>query len=787
MPIVSSVSSRVVRHETRIAAVAAVIAGLLGCAGAPTVVHEDLLEPLTVSQPWLPSVADLAAARLARAALVAKPTGGEASPEVATAFAALLGADGPAHDQDLVPLAADLRNATLDDPILYREGARRLRKEWGLDPRLVSRLDRTIGDDPLKLAGRRQFDGWHRLWARTFNAVVEPIGSSAITGFALAPYQLTNSLIHYFAEFSNSEPLSGTNRQGLALRQEFVAKHPDTAISAEVNEKIERDLPKLEATLARRRIRGSERALESGSAALALHHAKAALRILKAHPEANQRLQRSAEESRKLAETATELERRQRATADEAIATPAALRDAERAITIALLQKDLIPNRLIAPIDRYRTKALESGRSAATVDGKISFVRALAQHDAGYEASARERLAEIANASPDGDPMVRHARALLDDDWQNPHGGFERLRRKAGRDEFAWRVAGDWVRRPRYPNLPVPLAYLIDTPTIAMTIALAPLRLVISPFTGGTPDFRRAPALAGYRYLIRYPAGEEQRPVIDWLYEYELDQERWGRALRMADWIPDFPEDLRAELVEKTATERVDRLEQLERRDERASILTGVAREFPDSEGGQLAGMQARAEREDASPQFIRITRGFLVENPEVAGQRGIGLNPALLNEDLADGELHSEGIVLRGGRILEIRLIAEGSNDKGPPESRTVKLSKERLRQLAAALDEAVQRNSLVDAASRFSADPNRDLFLERAGLGLTDAPDLRPTAQSSFVYQSLRERYGMVRGRDSVLPFDLVFRGSLGDFSLGAFPRWRAPRETPDAFLYR
>ena len=56
-----------------------------------------------------------------------------------------------------------------------------------------------------------------------------------------------------------------------------------------------------------------------------------------------------------------------------------------------------------------------------------------------------------------------------------------------------------------------------------------------------------------------------------------------------------------------------------------------------------------------------------------------------------------------------------------------------------------------------------------------------------SSFVYQSVRERYGAVRGRDSILPFDLVFRGSLGDFSLGAFPRWRAPEETPDAFLYR
>ena len=75
----------------------------------------------------------------------------------------------------------------------------------------------------------------------------------------------------------------------------------------------------------------------------------------------------------------------------------------------------------------------------------------------------------------------------------------------------------------------------------------------------------------------------------------------------------------------------------------------------------------------------------------------------------------------------------------------------------------------------------------MERASLGLTEEFDTRPTAQSTFVYQSLRERYGAVRGRDSVLPFDLVFRGSLGDFSLGAFPRWRPPRETPDAFLYR
>ena len=49
------------------------------------------------------------------------------------------------------------------------------------------------------------------------------------------------------------------------------------------------------------------------------------------------------------------------------------------------------------------------------------------------------------------------------------------------------------------------------------------------------------------------------------------------------------------------------------------------------------------------------------------------------------------------------------------------------------------------------------------------------------------MRERYGLVRGRESILPFDLVFQGNFQDLGLGAFPRWRLPEETPDAFLYK
>jgi len=759
----------------------------VGCQGPPSVVVDDLLEPVARPSRWSPSAGDLRAARLARIALIARPTrksstsnANTVAPAVDDALAALEGTDLSEENDRLIPLAIDLRNATVDDPIAYRSSSRKLRRRFGLDPRIKSRLDRTIDDDPVRLARRRQFDGWHRLWARTFNTVSEPLGSSVITGFVLAPYQLANSVIHYFADFSNNEPLSMTDRQALALRRDFLRAHPDTELTAPLERKIERSEILLAKTLALRRVRAADAARDANNDALALHQTRVAIKTLAEHPKKNSRLRKRAYRIEHGAAESIARHSDDRIRSLEARPSADSLHEVEHALAAGLINLPEGSTEIATQIANYRRVAGDFGY------GRIEFILALEQHESGFDFQARDRLGKLAAMGPGRDSMARHAKALLDDDWQNPHGAFERLERAARREEFAWRLAGEWVRRTRYPNLPTPIAYLVDAPTIAMTLILAPLRALTSPWTG-SPDFRRAPALAGYRYLMRYPDGDAQHAVVDWLYHYESDLERWGRALRLADLMPDFDPEERAELVEKTATERIARVEHLERRDNRASVLKGVAREFPDSIGGHQAGLQARAEFEDASPQHIRITKSFLLENPSVAGRNGIGLNPKLLNDDDADGELHPEGVLLRGGRVLEILVIADGGDDKDPAESRQRRISKERLIRIASSLDEAVQRNSLVDVGARQNADSSRDVYLERASLGLTEEIDKRPSAESTFVYQSLRERYGLVRGRDSILPFDLVFRGSLGEFTLGAFPRWRPPRETPDAFLYR
>ena len=776
------------RVSMRLVCLAYLISVCGGChLAAPSVLVEDLLEPIATPARWLPNASDLASARLARAALIAKSTPELAAsttvagaPAVEEALGDLIWVERAEEHKDLLPIAIDLRNATFDNPIAYRTASRKLRSRGGLDPRLKSRLNRTIDDDPIRLAERRVFDRWHRLWARTFNTLSEPLGNSVITGFVMAPYQLVNSIVHYFADFSNDEPLSLTDRQALTLRLDFLRAHPDTELTDELERKVEKSTILLEKTLGLRRVRAAEGAFEVGNPPLALYQANVAIRALSDHPKKNTRLRKRAYRIASKAEKSVVQQRFYRARSLEARRTSDSHYEAEHALAAALIRLPEGGTEIETQLADYRSVAGDEGH------GRIEYILGLRQHESGFDSEAVERLTRLSTVPPEADTMARYAKAIVDDDWQNPYGAFERLKRKAGREELAWRIAGEWVKRTRYPNLPRPIAYLVDSPTIALTIVLAPLRAMISPWTGA-PDFRRAPSLAGYRYLVRHPAGAEQQIVVNWLYNYEGDMERWGRTLRLADLMSEFDPEIRTELVEKTAVERMGQLDRLERRDNRGAVLKGVAREFPDSKGGHAAGLQARIEYEDASPQHIGITKSFLLENPIVAGPHGIGLNLDLLNDDDADGELHPDGVLLRGGRVLEIRLIADGADKKAPPESRQRRISKERLSQIAATLDDAVRLNSLIDVDARHAHDPRRDVYLERAGLGITEDVDQRPAAESDFVYQSLRERYGLVRGRDSVLPFDLVFRGSLGDFTLGAFPRWRAPRQTPDAFLYR
>ncbi len=257
-------------------------------------------------------------------------------------------------------------------------------------------------------------------------------------------------------------------------------------------------------------------------------------------------------------------------------------------------------------------------------------------------------------------------------------------------------------------------------------------------------------------------------------------------ALRVAKGDPEADAGELAELAEKAAAQALEAARREENPIARNPLLREVARVYPDTEAGREAGRLAREEALEATPQRIRLTRGFLLENRRIAGPEGIGLAPGLLDGEPANGELHRDGVSFVGGRELEVAFVAASGDEDDPPVTRRHRVSDERMARAVALLDEVTRRNELLDPDDRVDPDPARELFFERARLGVADTPDRRALAHSSYTFRGLRERYGLVRGRESILPVELVLQGSLETLSLGAFPRIRMPKPTPDAMLF-
>jgi hypothetical protein len=741
-----------------------------GCAQRPPPPGGDLLIPLARPAPWLPQTTDLLGAKAAASALATD------IPTLQKTVERIDKTSDSHKGEDLDALSLDLLHSTLDDREAYRKASQKLGAGWGTDPALDARLQQSVDDDLLGLAWQRRRDTWETYWARTFNAVSRPLGQAAFNGFIFAPLQLSTSVAHYLASFSNDEALTGTDRQALALRKEWLARNPEDEDYSYVLAQVEGGDKKLGRTMQARRLRTARRAQKAGRYRVAAMEAQRAL-FWGPNTEATQILD---DAKKRLADHWQLFEESLEA---EPLPPGRSYGPESRDLAIALLagSSDSTP---LSPqwIEVLEARAQGPGDTA----GEAAYLFAMAQYEGGAESASWRTLDQLAKEDSESNNMARYAAHLVDDPWQNPYRSYKEMRRSKINEEIMWRLFGNYATRSRYPNLPRPVALILESPGIASTFVTSPLRLIFGRWQK-SPDFQQPSAILGYRYLALEPRGQHAEEVMEWLFSYEQNRENFVGALRIADFLPRLSNEKRAELAEAASAQQLAAAERIRRPDRRIQVLRHTSMEYPDNASGKMAGYRVRAELEDASPQKITITRGFLKENPRVAGPAGFGINPILINGKIEDGELHPIGITLLGGLNVRFDMVGEEGDEDAIPLPMYKEISSKRMAQLAAMLDETTRRNELIDPDDSLAADADRDQFLERALLGLADRPDKRPTAQSTYVYESMRERYGLVRGRESILPFDLVFQGSFTDLNLGAFPRWRPPKETPDAFLYR
>jgi hypothetical protein len=665
----------------------------------------------------------------------------------------------------LVPYVIDLRNATTSDPLEYEAASRALLERGDLDPALRHRLEATVEDDERLLASERLSDARSARVGRVFNALVEPVGRSIMNGVML-PWRLARSLAALVVREHMEDELSLPERQALVHWKEFIENHPEQPEAEQMIARIDESQERWYETQRDRYLRRARRALEREQNGAALLLAERALLFA---PE-----DRDASEAR-----------------DTALARIEAENARERLSLDAGLEPDVISGRalLIALLVGTPEEVGESARGLRATGAdrdladELSFAEAVAERESGHEAEAWRRFEDVARG-PDDSNMTRHAWGILASPDENPYRFYRSAVSRERSLQMRWLALGPLARGPRDRDLPDPVEWMIDLPALPSAVMGLPNRLLRFPWA---KPKSATPAIYAHRYIDRYPEGIHADDLRHWLVSYEADEGNYVTAAALAAQDPETDPDELAELREEAAQQALDVSKQVPRRDVRASMLRRIATDYAGTEAAAQAGAELRTELEEATPQRIRVSREYLREHPQVAGPEGLALRPELLDGELENGELHPDGVTLLGGRVIELDFVAENGREREEPVTRRQRVSEERLARIVAALEEASLRDVLVDPDLPAEPDADRDLFFERVRLGLTDEPDTRATAQSTYTFRGTRERYGLVRQREPMLPVDLVFQVSGGDLGLGAFPRMRPPRQTPDAILYR
>jgi hypothetical protein len=751
--------------SSRVAVVAAAALLAAACAG-PAPAPQQALELLPSTGAYVPDDMDLALRDTARALLANRPA------EVDEAIARVEAQEGEraARGEGLsgaLPYALDARHALVDDPGLYRALATYLLERGDMTPELRARIAQEVADDPLQLADARIRDARTLRFGGAFNAVAEAAGRS-LTNTVLLAYRLADALLQIAVAEHTKDPLTLPERQALRLWKQFVEQHPEAPETPHVVGRIEEAQQRWYRTQLERTVENAETALDEGDVRLGLALSERAVRYSTNEDSKARRLLAKAE-----AETTAERHRLTRS--EKAELREDALAPEARELAIALLAAPPAPRDTIVAAAEAHAERDDALGSEARYAARIA---------EGELAARPPDLEEIADESVRRSPMARHASAEVESPDLNPYRYWKRARRADAGDTTRWVLFGPLADGPRKrPRTPRAVEWLLDLPAVVGVVTGLPQRIVRIPFLG---EGRRSPAVFAARYLEREPAGEHADEVRAWLVAREEERGNPAGALAVAQAAP-HPEDGTVARLRVQAAEQM--LEAARKQPDlptRVALLRRVGREYEGTPAAREAVGELRTTVREATPQYIRISKGFISENPDVVGPNGLALRGELLDGRPGNGELHPDGVALIGGHAIEISYLGPDGDPRDPPVLRRERVSSERMQRVVSALEEASLRNALVDSDYPVEYDADRDLFFERTRLGLDADTPAGGDARSSYAFRGLRERYGLVRKRESILPVELIVQGSFTDMALGAFPRIRMPRPTADAFLY-
>lgn len=536
----------------------------------------------------------------------------------------------------------DLFHGTIRDRGRYLE-AQKKALDSASSPEQKKLIESRLRDDDLTQAEDLLRANSANRWGGVLNRLLGSVDLlSILTGSYLGA--AVDSAVSQLLAAGSSE-MSPEERRALVHYLEHLKRYPDDPKNREVQKQVEALEKKKKTALVQKQIEKGEEATGKGDLDSALFYYEVANWIDPFSRAAQQGLEKvkkilgqKEEEAKKGLSVATARNRGAANPAEEGL----------KPLLDALTLRD--PDKIAA-----QAKQLADQNSKGPLGDSARDASAVALEIKGQHEEAKKILQQITGSSADPHEKKR-AETLLGSREYNLLASFNDARSQHRLQTVKYVLLGeDFLRK----NLLYGAAPLIASgPAGASSLAAANAIMIgtnLFQVLTNNPISYQSVIDKGVDYIRNHPQSDNAADVYAVLADAYEEVGMYDKALAYQEMSGKATEKKLSELKEKAAKALLQTAERSGDREIKESYLKTILDEYPESGAGKEA-LQKLTALMKIENQGLRMSKKFLMENPDLYGPQGLRLKPSLFDGNLNNMEMADQGINLLSDREILIQ-----------------------------------------------------------------------------------------------------------------------------------
>ncbi|MBI2531226.1 MAG: hypothetical protein HYW03_03285 [Deltaproteobacteria bacterium] len=502
-------------------------------------------------------------------------------------------------------------------------------------------LEAIINQDDLTQADHLMRRSSTNFWGGMLNRLLSSVDLVGVASGNYIGAAVETAVSQLYALAERDMPIE--ERRALARDLDFLKRFPDDPRSAEIRKRAESLDKKKAATLAQKQLAKADEALAKGESDKALFHAELASFFDPQSRDAQKALERTT----KLSKERDERQGKALAATEEPRAPAERDDDVKRLLQALSLRDAHQVERVAVDIDKKYpgTPLADAARDA----------EAVAMEMKGWHEAAKKAIAQIIRSAINPEAKTR-ASTLLQSREYNLLGSFEDARSDRRLQSAKYVLLGEDLLKKN-------LLYAAGAVAVGGPAGAGAAMVMVNAMMVGNNLYQvvthnpvsAQPVIdAGVAYVRNHPNSENASEVYKVLAEAFEERGMLDKAINYYELSGTASKEKIADLNEKMAKAYLNAANKNKERAAQESYLTTILDIYPESSAAAEATKKLAELAKDEN-RGLRMSKQFLMENPEIYGPRGLGLKPSLFDGNTGNMELAERGVNLIGDNEMLI------------------------------------------------------------------------------------------------------------------------------------